>query len=213
MLTAVLTVCRRPRGSRWRPRCRERGRAGSRRAGSCAPARPARRSARRATAARPAAAGPRPSASAGNASIGDHHRTRQPSRASTRSTVPSGRRSHSSAGVLPAGRAADQRLPQDQRLAPRLGDAGRYALAAQAGDGRQQGLRHVILRRARPVRGVASPTPATGCGKTFRGKAGSPGRPSSSRPGSIAGQGGGGGAARARPRAPASSWGRRAVGW
>ncbi len=60
---------------------------------------------------------------------------------------------------LAARRAADQRLPQGHRLAPGLGDAGRDALAAQAGDGRQQGLRHVILRRARPLRGVAHPLP------------------------------------------------------
>ena len=58
---------------------------------------------------------------------------------------------------LAARRAADQRLPQDDRLAPGLGDARRHALAAQAGDGRQQGLRHVVLRRARPVRRVLHP--------------------------------------------------------
>ena len=63
---------------------------------------------------------------------------------------------------LAARRAADQRLPQDHRLAPGLGDARRHALAAQAGDGRQQGLRDVILRRARPVRGVLHPLPPLG---------------------------------------------------
>ncbi len=97
-----------------------------------------------------------------------------PSRASMRSTVPSGRRSQSSAGVLPRRRAADQRLPQDERLAPRLGDARRYALAAQAGDGRQQGLRDVILRRARPVRGVLHPL-APLAGEDIQREGGQPG--------------------------------------
>ena len=82
-----------------------------------------------------------------------------PSRASTRSTVPSGRRSHSSAGVLPQDGPPTSACHRITRLAPRLGDARRHALAAQAGDGRQQGLRDVILRRARPVRGVLHPLP------------------------------------------------------
>ena len=103
--------------------------------------------------------------------IGDHHRRPPPSRASTRSTVPSGRRSHSSAGVLPLRRAADQRLPQDHGLAPGLGDARRHALAAQARDGRQQGLRDVVLRRARPLRGVLHPLPPLG-GEDLQGKDG-----------------------------------------
>ncbi len=90
--------------------------------------------------------------------IGDHHRRPALARQhaldrAERTAQPFERRR------LAGRRAADQRLPQDEGLAPRLGDARRHALAAQARDRRQQRLRDVVLRRARPLRGVLHPLP------------------------------------------------------
>ena len=105
--------------------------------------------------------------------VGDHHR--RPALARQHAFEPRAERTAQpyECRHLAGRRAADQRLPQDHGLAPGLGDAGRHALAAQAGDGRQQGLRDVILRRARPLRGILHPFAPLAPGRLFRGKAGS----------------------------------------
>ena len=58
---------------------------------------------------------------------------------------------------LAAGRGADQRLPQDQRLGPAGRDLHRRAGAAETGRGAQHGLRHIIRRCAGRTRRVSHP--------------------------------------------------------
>ena len=58
---------------------------------------------------------------------------------------------------LAAGRAAEQGLPQHQRLRPGRRDLRRHAGAAHAGDGGEEGLGHIVGRRARRPRRSGDP--------------------------------------------------------
>ncbi|MEA2846307.1 MAG: hypothetical protein QOG78_1588 [Rhodospirillaceae bacterium] len=58
---------------------------------------------------------------------------------------------------LAAGRATDQGLPQHQRLRPGRRDLRRHTGPAHAGDGGEEGLGHIVCRRARQPRRIGDP--------------------------------------------------------